>query len=183
MIAGIVGIDNGVSGGLAYLENGKVRATLPMPTVKARKGNEIDVYAVDRFLFVTSPRLVVIEEPGGSKSARAATSMAGSFHALRTICVVRGIPYERITPQIWQKVMLPGCKAGETKQRALEAAKRLWPEADWRGTERSKVPHDGLIDAALIAMWAIRAGYLNDLTVRPAQESQLSLVGPDEPEA
>jgi hypothetical protein len=178
----IVGIDNGVSGGLAYLENGKVRATMPMPTVKARKGNEIDVAVVDKFLFATCPRLVVIEEPGGSKSARAATSMAGSFHAIRTICVLRGIPYERITPQIWQKVMLPGCKAGETKPRALEAAKRLWPEVDWRATDRSKVPHDGLIDAALIAMWAVRTGYLNDLTTSPAPESQPAHDGAHEPE-
>ena len=151
----VVGVDNGVSGGLAAVSDG-IQSLLTMPTLKARKGNEIDVAAVDQWLAQFSPSLVVIEEPGGSKSAKAATSMAGSFHALRTICVLRGLPYERVTPQSWQKVMMPGCKSGETKARALEAARRLWPAQDWRATPRCTTPHDGLIDAALIALWAKR---------------------------
>jgi len=155
----IVGIDNGVTGGLAAL-GGDLLELLPMPILKARKGNEIDAATVDAWLMKIGPRLVVIEEPGGSKSATAARSMAGSFHTLRTICALRKIPYDRITPQAWQKVMLPGCKPGDTKRRALEVARRLWPTCDWRATPRCTTPHDGLIDAALIAEWARRGGLI-----------------------
>jgi hypothetical protein len=159
----IVGIDNGVSGGLAAIGD-DLLVLLPMPTLQARKGNEIDAAAVDAWLVDVAPRLVVIEEPGGSKSAKAATSMAGSFHTLRTICVLRKIPYDRITPQAWQKVMLPGCKPGDTKRRALEVARRLWPSRDWRATPRCTTPHDGLIDATLIAEWARRGGLAQPVT-------------------
>jgi hypothetical protein len=52
--------------------------------------------------------------------------------------------------------MLPGCKSGETKPRALEVASRTWPEEDWLATPRSSKPHEGLIDAALIAEYGRR---------------------------
>jgi hypothetical protein len=85
-----VAFDNGVSGGLAAISesHGKLIACIPMPISKARKGNEIDVRAVHRWISdVTGGNLsnatYLIEEPGGSKSAKAACSMAGSFHAIR----------------------------------------------------------------------------------------------------
>ena len=157
----IIGIDNGVSGALVALSahNGTFIATIPMPIQKARKGNEIDVIEVERWIRQTSAGIhnincAILEEPGGSKSAKAAMSMAGSFHALRTIMTLLGIRWHRITPQKWQKEMRPGCKSGDTKPRALELAKRLWPDETFLATERSKVPHDGIVDAALLAEYS-----------------------------
>ena len=40
---------------------------------------------------------------------------------------------------------------GMTKVAALAAANKLWPQQKWIATNKSKVPHDGMIDAALIA--------------------------------
>lgn len=160
-----LGIDNGISGGLVVLSP---TAGLPpvammvMPVQRARKGNEVDVRAVLHWLEDIGVRLAetmtIIEEPGGSKSARAATSMAGSFHALRGMLESRGARYERITPQAWQRVMIPGARGGETKARALEMARRLWPTTDWRASDRCRTPHDGLVDAALLAEYARRTG-------------------------
>jgi hypothetical protein len=150
-----VGIDNGISGALAAIIDGGV-LSMPMPIQKARKGNEIDIEGVDEWITQLLPLgrvQIIVEEPGGSKSAQAAASMAGSFHALRALCVARAWRWHRITPQRWQKVMLPGCKAGETKERALAAARALWPHKSWLATERCRVPHDGMVDAALIAEW------------------------------
>lgn len=153
-----IGIDNGVSGALAAIseEHGKVIAACPMPLTKARKGNEIDIRAVH--LWITeatggnlSNATYVIEEPGGSKSAKAGASMAGSFHAIRALLDVKFLRWHRITPQAWQRHMLPGCKTGDTKPRALAKARQLWPEETWLATPRCKTPHDGMIDAALIA--------------------------------
>lgn len=151
-----IGIDNGVSGALAaiHAEHPQVVRLRSMPIQKARKGNEIDVADAAEWLraiAVNDTLTVIIEEPGGSQSAKAASSMAGSFHALRAICEIRGYRWHRITPQSWQKVMLPGCKAAETKKRALSKAKQLWPSETWLESPRCRVPHDGWIDAALIA--------------------------------
>ena len=157
----IIGIDNGVSGGLAAVtETSFLLSMIAMPIQKARKGNEIDAKAVWQWISdmdISYDKLtVIIEEPGGSKSAKAATSMAGSFHCLRTICEIKGIRWHRITPQIWQKDLLPGCKSGDTKPRALAAVKALWPGESFLATECSKVAHEGLVDAALIAEYARR---------------------------
>lgn len=155
----IVGVDNGLSGALVAISTVAGLppvAMLPMPTQRARKGNEIDVRALWQWIRqVTGDNpasaTVVVEEPGGSKSYTAATSMAGSFHAIRALLDVHGLRWHRVTPQAWQKAMLPGCAKGETKGRALEAARRLWPGETWLETPRSKVASAGLVDAALIA--------------------------------
>jgi hypothetical protein len=160
-----LGIDNGISGGMVLLSATpglSPIAMLPMPVKRARKGNEVDlseiIWWLDKNEIRLSETMTIIEEPGGSKSAKAATSMAGSFHALRALLDIYGVRYERITPQTWQRVMIPGAKGGETKARALEVARRLWPGTDWRASDRCRTPHDGLIDAALIAEYGRRAG-------------------------
>lgn len=157
-----IGNDNGVSGGaVAMSQEGKIISSIVMPIQKSRRRNEVDVRAwvnwVDGLLTWSSNTFVfILEEPGGSKSSKAAVSMEGSFQVLRGAIEVKGWKWERITPKSWQKVMLPGCKTGETKPRALECAKRLWPSYDWRATPRCKVAHTGLVDAALIAEYARR---------------------------
>jgi len=157
----IVGIDNGISGGLVALsEMGPIVSMLVMPIQEAKKGNEIDPVAVWDWLREIVDRettTVVIEEPGGSKSASAARSMAGSFHTLRTICEIKGLCYHRITPQRWQKELL-ACGSGDTKKAALLIAKHRWPDDSFLATKRSKVPHTGLVDAALIAEYWRRKG-------------------------
>lgn len=157
----IIGIDNGVSGALTAISShsGALIDAIPMPIQKARKGNEIDVVEVERWIKNVSAgfhnvHCAILEEPGGSKSAKAATSMAGSFHALRTVLTLAGIRWHRITPQKWQREMMPGCNAGDTKPRALELAKRLWPDETFLATERSKVPNHNIVDAALLAEYA-----------------------------
>jgi len=161
-----IGIDNGVSGAIAVLTSyGALVDWAPMPIIRARKGNEIDVCAFWRWVDNATggktgegDAVFVLEEPGGSKSARAAASMAASFGALRAALAIKQARWHRVTPQAWQRVLLPGCKKGESKARAIEAAGRLWPNESWRATERCTTAHDGGIDAALIAEYGRRAG-------------------------
>lgn len=156
-----LGVDNGVSGGLALIggDSGNLICWFPMPVQKTRKGNEVNIKYADDWLdeFSMNPdnTVVVIEEPGGSKSAKAATSMAGSFHALRALFTLRGFRMHRITPPQWQKPLLK-CKTGDTKPAALTMARQLWPKEKWLETERCSKPHEGGVDAALIAEWARR---------------------------
>lgn len=154
-----IGVDNGVSGGITILSSmGQIIDKTVMPIQKGRRGNEIDVLGVRLFLRNASPPdnyILVLEEPGGSKSARAASSMAGSFHSLRTIAIMLGYKFIRITPQEWQKKMLK-CKAGDTKASAKRLCHELWPEENWKATPRCTTENDGLHDSALIAEWARR---------------------------
>lgn len=149
-----LGIDNGVSGALAIIsELGQHVCHLTMPVAKTRKGNEVEVMTIASWLdenqITPQNTTVIIEEPGGSKSAKAACSMAGSFHALRALFTLRRFKLIRVTPQSWQKKMLH-CAAGDTKKVALQLAGSLWPDEDFLATPRCKVPHDGIVDAALL---------------------------------
>lgn len=159
-----IGVDNGLTGGLVALSDhpGPPIDVIAMPTRGKSKGNEVDAVFVDLWIrdlcdvqFVT----IILETPGKhSPGAQALCSMWDSYGALRAICEVRGYRHHRITPQAWQKVMLPGCAKGDTKPAALAACRRLWPDETWLATGRSSVPHTGLIDAALIAEHGRRAG-------------------------
>lgn len=155
-----LGIDNGLTGGLVALSDVAGVApifTHPMPTRKKAKGNEVNadlVWTIIESLHcdVRLDLTVLLETPGKhSPGAQALCSMWDSYGALRAICEVKGIRHHRITPQAWQKVMLPGCEKGNTKPFALSVARRLWPAETWLASPRCSTPHDGLIDAALIA--------------------------------
>lgn len=155
-----LGVDNGVSGGLTFLsELGPVIATTAMPVQVTRKGNEINVMKIIEWVrgnfIMAGETTVVIEEPGGSKSARAATSMAGSFHALRALFELGGYKVVRVTPNQWQKDLLKA-KTGDTKKVAVQMARSLWPEEKWLETPKCRTPHLGMVDGALIAEYARR---------------------------
>ena len=65
-----------------------------------------------------------------------------------------GHRYTLVNPKAWQKIAWEGVtKQKDTKQTSLIAAKRLFPGESFLATERSRVPHDGLVDAALIAYY------------------------------
>lgn len=157
-----IGIDNGVTGGMCAISgpHSKVISFKRMP-VKVSRAKEVNVRGFkDWVIAVTGDQLegvkFLLEEPGGSKSAAAAKSMAGSFHALRGFFETKGLSWERITSAAWQKVMLPGCKKGQTKARALARSSELWPDENFI-PDGCKTPHDGVIDAALIAEYGRRA--------------------------
>jgi len=157
----IIAIDNGMSGGICAISkhSGSIIATQKMPIRYRHGSNEVDVLEFMEILGIMSPTClfkpeIVIEKPGGSKSATAAKSMSGCMHAIRGALESRGLTLHRITPQSWQKVLIPG--KGDTKERALAKAKELWPDEKWLNlnkTEKSYRPHDGVIDAALIAYY------------------------------
>lgn len=155
-----VGVDNGISGSLVALSSdGLVCAKLIMPLHTVRGRDEVDVVAIAEWLLenrlTTDRTTVVIEEPGGSQSAKAASSMAGSFHALRATFALLRYKWLRITPQSWQKPMLR-CKTGDTKPAAAAMVQSLWPGEDWRASPRCRVLHEGAVDAVLIAEHARR---------------------------
>jgi len=162
-----IGIDNGLTGALVALSDhpGPPIAMTIMPTRGKAKGNEVDGGALRQWIQSVSGGFfggitVILETPGKhSPGAQALCSMWDSYGCIRGILESRGIRHHRIAPQQWQKKMLVGCAKGDTKPAALAKARQLWPQESWLASPRCSKPHDGMIDAALIAEY----GRINNL--------------------
>lgn len=142
-----IGIDPGLSGGLAYHGNDGLELAV-MPVVQVGKKREIDEAALYDWLLMHRSTHVIIERVHSMpKQGVASTFTFGTGWGLvRGICRGLSMPYELVRPQEWQKAML----IGHPKGSEYLVASRLWPTAEWLATPRSRKPHEGLVDAALI---------------------------------
>jgi len=162
-------IDIGKQGALAVLKDGVVE-TYRMPMIKT----DLDVHELldivskvcsDDYPHVIFEHLGVIF--GSGKST--ALSMGYQSGIIEAACICAGSPYTKVKAKEWQKEIFKGLEeitkpsktAGakpvrDTKAMALVAVKRIFPQLKLTFGERATVPHDGLIDAVLIAEWARR---------------------------
>lgn len=155
-----IGIDNGVTtGGMVALSDhfGPPIAMTTIPTQRHRSRNEVDVVAIKEWFHIVcngwpENATFIMEEPNNSRTPSTAYSVASCFHAIRGLIESKSpVRFHRVTPQSWQKEMLGKIPKGESKPMALAKARKLWPKENWLETPRCKTPHEGLIDAALIA--------------------------------
>lgn len=150
----VVGIDNGVTGAIVILaaSNGDILAKTHTPSRKRRDKNEIDTVALADWLTEHLEDLhlhdFVLERPVGSKSVNAATSMHGSYHAIRSTIEVLGGNFHDVSAKEWQKAML---RKGDTKEESIYTATLRWPDEDWRKSDRATKPYPDFCDAANIA--------------------------------
>lgn len=170
-----IGIDIGVNGGIAIIEEGKLVFTATIPKVQ----NKVDVHELNRLLSSFKSRseeqYVVIEDlhsifGTGAKSNFQFGWINGIIEA---ILISNGYSFEKIQPKKWQETCWQGIrpilintgkkkKNGEvkykvdTKGTSLLAAKRLYPKADFSISERAKKQHDGIVDSVLLSYY----GYL-----------------------
>ena len=161
----VVGIDNGVSGGVAILSqhNGSIIATCTMPCKQRNGKNEVDVHALYEWLRQKlNGRLnnatYYVEEPCGSKSLNAALSMAASFHSIRGMLETKGLNWHGVQARTWQKALMGKTKVAAKKTTEEALARKLWPDEQWVTLRpKGKKLSDGVIDAALIAEYGRRA--------------------------
>jgi len=150
----IIGIDNGISGGLVAIGPlGHIIAKSTMPTVNEGI-NRIDVVMLKHWIHSLNPNsetVVICESPVGSKSVKAAKSMEASFNSVRAVCLLSGLQFKPVNAGSWQRVIIGKFPAGQSKVYAEKCALVIWPDEDWRASERCKINHSGMIDAGLIA--------------------------------
>jgi Holliday junction resolvasome RuvABC endonuclease subunit len=156
-----IGIDPGKHGGIAVIDAGAdVLALTAMPVLRggSKSKVEYDVRRIfDRLVrqgeaFVWIERIRAMPPKYGGSAANYQRGYAtGIFEAL---CVALKLRYEFVSPSIWQKAFWKG--KGDTKQRAIQQAERIFPMAELLATERSIKPHDGMADALLIAEYGRR---------------------------
>lgn len=158
-----IGIDPGMRGAIAALSGTDPVLVEDCPAVKG-KGTRLELDARGMSDLVRKIALelgsghdavrCVIEQqrgmPGQSSAAglKLGANWGAWIGAISALC----IPFEIVTPQAWQRVMLAGLPGGEaTKGSARIAAGRLFPDTDLGPKSR-----DGRPDALLIAEFARR---------------------------
>lgn len=152
----IIGIDNGLKGGLCAIssEHGLVIRHTPMPVKDIGNKTEVDVSGLVSWIkdFTGDDVVVAIEEPlKHARSSQAMRSMAISFGKCLGACETIPVSVYRIQVTDWQKKILGRVAKGQTKARALAVADSIWSGESWLASARSRTPHDGIVDAALIA--------------------------------
>ena len=156
----IIGVDNGLSGGLVAISNqtGGVVAKTIMPTLHRRKKREVDTRKVYEWIMsLESGFMLAIEEPlRHAKSSQAVRSMAISFGKILGLAESRQWDVNCINVHSWQKVMLGATPKGKTKEVALMVANQIAPDECWLKSKMASKPHDGMIDAFLIARYMLR---------------------------
>jgi len=156
----IIGIDNGLDGGLTAISRttGAVIDKTVMPTLRRAGKREIDTYKLYQWILALDPcfsdLMIAIEEPlHHAKSSQAVRSMAMSFGKIKALCEIKDWDHCCVSVHKWQKNMLGHVPKGMTKEAAAWKAECLVPEECWQKSKRASKPHDGMIDAFLIARY------------------------------
>lgn len=138
----ILGVDPGVTGGLALLA-GTTIESWDIPTV----AGEIDVDTLIEILRTAAPDMTVIERasarPGQGVSSTFKFGMA--FGMLRAIVAAREIPHHFVTAATWKKHF----RLDADKEKARALAIQFWPGCGLFGLKKSH----GKAEASLIARY------------------------------
>lgn len=185
-MASIIGIDNGLDGGIAIYDGPlpKFAWVMAMPTLshkKIRKPGQktasvtrtYDEIRIRDFLKTHDFSTVYIEKvqaipvkrmnpKTGKLEIVKQPAMAGitkgfQYGYIVGLCRAFSMPYHVVPPRTWQAEMLKGTPTNlDTKARSIIAAQRWFPTASLLRTDKCKKPHDGMADAMLIAEYGRR---------------------------
>lgn len=170
-----MGIDIGKAGALAIIYPDGTIKTFEMPKIKTELNyHELNsiirdmkneaVSHLGKDAYVAFEKLGVIF--GSGKNV--AFSMGNQAGAIEMSLIANQLPYTKVNAKDWQKAMFQGVEeitkisknaknpVRDTKAMALVAIKRIFPELKLTFDTRATIPHDGLIDAVLIAEYARR---------------------------
>jgi crossover junction endodeoxyribonuclease RuvC len=153
----VIGVDPGVTGGIAFLRSDRWLMAEDIPTV----AGEVDVDTLVRRVRAMKPDMAVIERASSMpKQGVASTFKFGvAYGALRTVVALCEIPTHLVTARKWKDhFRLDGEKE---KSRAL--AIRMWPGC---GLFARKKDH-GRAEAALIALYGFETQAGRDIVPFP----------------
>jgi crossover junction endodeoxyribonuclease RuvC len=147
----IVGIDVGLSGAIAILDNQGIPLELiDMPVIRAVK-NEIDIVEVVAILKRQNVSHAFIEKAGAMPGQGVVSMFRFGYSAglIQGICAALNIPFTLVIPQRWKKVMLDGMP--KEKGSSIIRAKQLFPSLELN----LKKSHNQA-DAILIGLYGLR---------------------------
>lgn len=166
-----IGIDIGKAGAIAVIYPNGEMDTYQMPMIKTELDFPELINILQSTIDMSKGQAHIVYEKLGvifGSSKQTAFSMGQQAGAVEMACICQSIPYTMVRAVDWQKQMFQGLdqitkpsKTGatqvrDTKAMALVAIKRLFPKMKLTFGERATKPHDGLIDAVLMAEYARR---------------------------
>jgi len=154
-----IGIDPGLDGGIAFIEDKKIHL-YKTPIIG---GKDYDIQSMKQILWSADlgdeARFATIENqismPGQGLTSTLQTGKG--FGIWLGLLAGLEIPHQVVAASSWQRKLFTGVKGNlDTKAKSEVVAKRLFPNADFRKSDRARVANDGLTDAACIAEYGRR---------------------------
>lgn len=139
-----IGIDPGQKGGIAVLgEDMHICQLLPFSEVNMR----------DVASWYEGDSITVLEKVGAMPHQGVVSmfNFGKGYGYILGVLETSRMPYQLVNPKTWQKEF-----SIHSKEDSVATAKRLFPDANLKPTERSRKDSDGLSDALLMAAWCYR---------------------------
>jgi len=155
----ILGVDPGLSGGLAFYDPTTDGLTvLEMPVHRLERGGklkrEIDAIELARLVDAYGPvGQAIVERVGSMPGQGVASSFAfgKSYGIVLGILAANFIPVELVPPTVWKRAMGIAVGAGKDASRARASALLPRFAAEW-----ARVKDDGKAEAVLLALYGAR---------------------------
>lgn len=165
------GVDIGINGAIVTIDiNQKIIRRSTIPKIGGKVDNKALVAEFE--LFAEKHNVIGLEDVHSIFGASAKANFTfGEIKGKKigiaeTLAFLYGHRIVYVPPKVWQKRIWSNVdmvykpkkpkdkrKKVDTKKTSLMAAKRLFPNEDFLRNSRCTVPHDGLVDAALIAQY------------------------------
>ena len=147
----IISFDPGQKGAICILLNGAA-TFYPMPQTPDEISSLMIAYGWGEYhVFVEKAQAMP------KNGAVGMFNYGRGFGEILGILTYHKAPFTLVHPRTWCRLMHQGTsKDGTAKSRSLEAARRLFPNANLFRSVRCKKPDEGFIDALLIAEYGRR---------------------------
>jgi len=157
----IIGIDPGQTGGIVQIDgDGKILKKFGIPIIKSGYKVIIDLVGLRKvFEEISDSDFIFIEKVHSMPrdSPASAFKFGSTFGIKLGLITASKIPFDMVAPNTWTKKMHADMdKTMNSKKRSLIVAQRLYPNEKFLLTPKCSKPHDGLIDATLIAEYGRR---------------------------
>lgn len=168
----VLGCDTGTRGSIVSLtENGEfIEAFLLNTVYNTDKG--YDFHKLTKYLASIADDVLIcgVEKVHSFEGTdkRTAFSMGAGLQFIHDALAANNIPYVDMYAKTWQnysrtnedivfkkELTKTGKPKIDTKATAINVANRLYPNVSFRATKKSSKPHDGIVDALLIAYYTL----------------------------
>lgn len=152
-----IGIDPGLNGGIAIINDNGILNSFAMPTLNIGTKKEINIKALSDWLkgqaYACDKVAVEIQHAMPKQGVTSMFKIGKGYGIILGILSALSMPFEEIRANEWQKIMFAGQPKGDTKDLSKKIAQQLYPNMDFKATSRCTNMHDGMTDAALIVTY------------------------------
>lgn len=106
---------------------------------------------------VGGPLCPVCHQAPPDRGIVASARTVGMYEFIRGILIGMGFKVKTVAAQTWTQIFKELQTPGEGKERAVNLCRQLWPDADFRASERARIPHSGKCDATIISYYGWRS--------------------------